>query len=556
MRAVIDWSWELLAEPERALLRRLAVHVDGCTLAAAEEVCSGEDVVRGAVVGLLARLVECSLVVMTETPGGPRYRLLESVLAYCLGRLDEAGESELLRRRHLDYYIGLAERADPQLRGRAQREWLRRFDAETPNMRAAFDTALRLADAERALRLANALTWYWHLRGRRREARRSLTAALALPGTASAVARARATAWRTGITLQSGAMAGGVTEHLAALDPYETVDDLAGRARAEWFLGTSLYGAGDAETLVERALTSFHALADRWGIAAALCSRAFQAKQRGDLAGLHRDGERSLELFTEVGDEWGQLQASVPLTTLAEIDGRYELAAGLYGNGLRIAEELQLWPDVSFQLSGLGRIAMLRGEFDRAREFHEKARQVSVEQSDTFGEQYAVVGLALGARREGKLDTAQEHIRQALGLHRQMGYDAGPSLLLDESGFIAELQSDAETAWQLHLDALAAARTTDDPRAIALALEGLAGALSLGGDPNYAARLLGAADVARTSIGAPLPSAERGDVDRISSRLRAALGGEEFAAELSRGAEVELGELVSASTPPTRIRRN
>ncbi|NUR88439.1 MAG: AfsR/SARP family transcriptional regulator, partial [Nonomuraea sp.] len=188
LMAVIDWSWDLLSDEERVVLRRLAVHADGCTLESAESVCGdpGLDVLD-----LLARLVDRSLVVVVEGAGGVRYRLLESVSEYCAGRLADAGELAAVRRAHLSHYLDLAVRAEPELYGRDQREWLLRLDAESANLRAALDTAAAENDAASALRLVNALAWYWYLRGRLAEGRRSLGAALAVAG-ADGPARVRA----------------------------------------------------------------------------------------------------------------------------------------------------------------------------------------------------------------------------------------------------------------------------------------------------------------------------------------------------------------------------
>ncbi|MEU0685338.1 AfsR/SARP family transcriptional regulator [Streptomyces uncialis] len=542
LRAVIDWSWELLDEPERAVLRRLAAHADGCALTAAEELCAGDGIDRSDVLDLLARLVDCSLVVMTDTADGPRYRLLESVAAYSAERLGESGEAEEMRVRHRAYYTELAEHAAPLLRGHDQRRWLRRLDAEQANLRGALESAVRAGDAVRALRLVNALAWYWHLRGRNHEARRSLTLALSVDPAAPAALVAAAGALLGGIRLQLG---GGdpTAEYRAALDPYDALDDPGGRARMEWFLASKLYGVADpvaAEELVDRALETFRSLGDRWGTAAALGSRTFHAKTRGDFAALRRDGERSLELFRELGDQWGQLQAMVPLAKLAEAVGDYEHAERLYQDGLRMAEELKLWPEFVFQLSGVGRLALLTGRLSRARECHERARRLAVEQSDVFGEQYAEIGLGLGARRSGELDAAQAHMERVIELHRQMGYEPGaPPLILAELGFTAELRGDAPTALRLQREGLAAARATGDPRAVALALEGLAGALSLAGRWSRAARLLGAADAARRAVGIPLPEGERGDVDRIGARLATVLDERVHAAEFAAGTRLD-----------------
>ncbi|MEU9606835.1 BTAD domain-containing putative transcriptional regulator [Streptomyces sp. NPDC048057] len=543
LRAVIDWSWGLLGDAEQVVLRRLAVHADGCTLAAAEEVCPTAGVDRAQVLDLLGRLVEASLVVVTDTPDGPRYRLWESVAAYCVEQLRERDESAELRLRHRDHYAALAERAEPHLRGPEQRRWLRLLDAESANFRTALEGAVEAGDAVRALRLVNALAWYWRLRGRYGEAERSLTQALALaPSGRGQVQVAAARAWLGGMRLALGGSSDPLAEYGAALEPYEHVDDPAGLARARWYVGSNLYGVKDlapSRDLVLRALMTFRALGDAWGTAAALASRAFQAKLRGDFDAVREQGERSLAIFRDLGDGWGQLQAMVPLQTHAEVVGDYPLAGRLYRDGLRIAEDLGLWPEVSFQLSGLGRIALLTGDLAQAREYHERARRMAVEQSDAFGEQYAEIGLGMGARREGRLAAAEEHLEAVLRLHREQRYEPGvPSLILAELGFVAEARGESAKARQLQQQGLVAARAAGDPRAVALALEGLAGAQLASGRAVHAAELLGAAARARASVGVPLPLGERGDVDRVSAGARARLGAEGYAEAFGRGEEL------------------
>jgi tetratricopeptide (TPR) repeat protein len=237
--------------------------------------------------------------------------------------------------------------------------------------------------------------------------------------------------------------------------------------------------------------------------------------------------------------------------------GDYEQAGRLHRDALRIAEDFKLWPEVSFTLSGLGRIALLTHNYAQATEFHERARRLAVEQSDKFGEQFAEIGLGLGARREGNFELAETHFRNVLELHRQMGYEPStPSLILAELGFIAELRGDIKAARVAQLDGLAAALGTGDPRSVALALEGLAGVQAAASHPGHAARLLGAAAAARESVGAPLPAGERGDVDRITAKAAAIIGAEAFATEFERGRELNqddyLGDRGSAKSERVR----
>ncbi|SDH12805.1 BTAD domain-containing putative transcriptional regulator [Nonomuraea jiangxiensis] len=570
LAAVIDWSWRLLTEAERAVLRRLAVHAGGCTLAAAEEVCAGDGVAAGEVLDLLAGLVDRSLVVRGD---GPRFRLLESVSAYCLDRLRESGEEAVLRRRHADHYLALAERAEPRLRGRDQREWLGRLDAEAANLRVALDTFRREGAAEPALRLAGALVWYWFLRGRLTEARRALAGALDVPGEAPATIRAAAEAWYAGLTIRQGQAD---PERVAqVLAEYERVADPVGRARAEWFLATAVIDFGDTEatrTLLERALDTFRAAGDGWGEAAALSSRAMLAHMRGDPAALEHDARRAAKLFGELGDDWGVLQATDWLIGLADLTGDHAEAARMSRADLRTAEELGLWSDVAGRLSWLAWTSVQAGEHSSALEYAEQARALAAEQGERSGEAFAAIGLAFAARRAGRLDLAEEQLRWLLETARRQQGDGGRppylSMVLSELGLLAWQRGDPAAALTWLREAFDVHRDQGSVQGMALSLAGLAAALvanaapdpaaerapcgrpdsaagpaagdraALAAEPGLAARLVGAAEAALRADGRPLSAAEREELARLSAAVKSAEPG--FADQFARGGELTL----------------
>jgi tetratricopeptide (TPR) repeat protein len=286
-------------------------------------------------------------------------------------------------------------------------------------------------------------------------------------------------------------------------------------------------------------------------VGAALADRSTQVLARGDADAARAAAERAAELFAEVGEGWGQVQTTFALGALAEIAGDHEGALAQHGAGLRTAERLGMWAEVSYQLSWLGRVALLRGDLDDACELHERAERVAVEHGLGAGRVFALIGLALGARRAGELDAAERHLDEVLSWQRGLADQPANYLILAELGFVAELRGDAPTALRHQREALAVARRLVDPRAHALAWEGLAGALALTGDAAAAARLLGAAAAARRGVGFPLPAAERGDVDRITARATAALGAGAFAIEHARGAVAAPDELLD---PPVSSR--
>ncbi|MGW0520759.1 ATP-binding protein [Crossiella sp. NPDC003009] len=323
LRAMIDWSWELLTEPERTVLSELAVHPDGCVLPAAVRMCAGAGI---PVLEVLSRLVDRSLVVRD----GERFRLLESVAAYCLDRLTECGELAGARARFTRCYLDLAEHVEPRLRGPEQRHCLDILDAETVNLRRALEIAGPLT-----LRLASSLAWYWFLRGRFSEARRSLRAALAAPG-GTAAERAVATAWLSGFELRA-----------APTGFPSGIEDPALVARLRWFLG-------DRDPELTRD--------DPWAAAAVL---------------LEADPKAAEARFRELGDGWGLLRAH---RALAEGDPARAKAA------LAIAEDLGLWTETVDVLCLLGDLAPTAEEAQRC---YRRALRVSVDRAYPRGQAMA-----------------------------------------------------------------------------------------------------------------------------------------------------------------------
>ncbi|WP_152486972.1 AfsR/SARP family transcriptional regulator [Nocardiopsis halotolerans] len=520
LRAMVDWSWEPLSPPERAVLGRLAVHADGCDLATAEAVCSDPDTVpAGKVLGLVAALVDRSLVVAADHPSGTRYRLLESVAAYALERLEEAGDTSRVRARHAAHFADLAEHADERIRGGDQGRWLALLDRESANLCAALAFAREQGRAGLALRLAEAMVWHRYLRGRSGEARAALDDALSLPG-APPGARARARVWRAALavpaTEDDRERRATVHEDLAG------VDDPVAHARLTWFNEYARWGLGDparATALVERAHDASRIAGDVWGTEVARTTLAQAAFARGDLADARSLAEEGERVLRGLGDRWGILQASDILAQDAEALGDLAEAARRHGEGLRSAEELGLWSTVSLKLSGMGRVALLDGDLDRADALHTRALEVAEEHADAVGEQFADAGIALAARRRGDLERAERSLLRRLEWNRRADGRTGTAFILTQLGFVAEQRGEADTARELHGRAQAEAERAGDPRAVALALEGRAGAYALAGERDRALELLGRAADLRTRAGAPLVGAERWDVDRILGRL-------------------------------------
>jgi predicted ATPase/DNA-binding SARP family transcriptional activator len=554
LRAVVDWSWELLSEPERATLRRLALFTGGCTLEAAEEVCgpaaaTGGPEPPGGVLAVIARLVDKSLVVADRAGDGePRYRLLETVRAYAAERLAEAGEAERVARAHAECFARFAERADSELRGPGQLDWMRRLEAEHDNLRGALRWAVAAGDGELALRLAGPLSWFWYMRGDRHDAAEWLPAALAAGPTVPSPIKARVLLISAFFRIEGGdakgtAAAQGLAEEARAVA--ERAGDELGMAWADIALAqlASLGGQATGVEMLNRALSVLEAAGDRWSHAAALMTRAEISRYFGDLAAGRRDAEAALGEFRAVGERWGMAYAMDTLASIAETCGDYRRAVALVEEATGLAEELRLPEFVASLHARQGIQLSLQGQHQRALALLGQALAEAERLGWRAGVAWIRGFLGLAARRRGDLDEARAQLERALAWSRETDASPVAATLLAWMGFVLELQGDLTAAGSVHLEGLDHARRTGDPRALALALEGLAGVACATGDAGRAALLLGAATGMRESAGGPLPPAERLDVDRIEAAARRVLGEARLAQLLQRGAALSTDQV-------------
>ena len=329
LRALMDWSYDLLTEPERALLRRLAVFAGGWTLEAAEAVGTGGALPEADVLDLLSRLVDKSLVVLDAE--GARYRLLETVREYALARLDDSGEGDAARGRHLAFYLALAEAARPELDGSDQAVWLARIDVERENLLAAHAWCDRAPDgAALGLRLVHAAHPYWFIRGLMGLGHRVTLAALARPGT-----QARTLERSRGL-FEAGQLCG--------------------------FMGRY----DEAKTLLEESVAIARELGDRFRIAKALQPLAMTASGLGDLAAARRYVEEAVELARALGDKRELATAVNGLAQLHRVEGSLDLAEPLYEQALALARDIGDRESVAIGLLNLAMVWIGRGTGARA----------------------------------------------------------------------------------------------------------------------------------------------------------------------------------------------
>ncbi len=503
LRATMDWSHDLLSEPQRVLLRRLAVFAGSFPLEAAERVCGGEGLDDLEVLDVLEELVERSLVVF-EDAEPPRYRLLETVRLYALERLQAAGEERLLRRRHRDWCLAFAQEIERGwLDGRRIHELVARTDLEYANLRAALAWREPGPEGELArLRLANGVRRYWAAQGQRVE---------------------------------------GVQWLQRILDETADTPSLE-RAEALNVLGfiSSLHGqVVVAQARLEQGLAMRRAIGHRRGVGGSLANLGALAVDRGQLARAIALLEESLGIAGE--EVYGGALGRVELAHAVLLTGDRRRAADVAADALRIARTGPHPWCVARALNVQGDIAHAAGDWAGAGALYEEATASFRAMSDLVHVALVLNHLGELARLRGDLDEAARASGESLEVQR--AYNDGRSIArtLVNLGLIALARDDRPRATALLLESLTICHENDNTVLLAATLEALALVAVAAGAGERAARLAGAAAGLRERIGAPrLPGTHL--PQETLDAARAGLAGERFEALRAAGARLTLPE--------------
>ncbi|GGK87932.1 SARP family transcriptional regulator [Mangrovihabitans endophyticus] len=533
LRAVVDWSWDLLDEPERRLWQCLAVLPGGADVTGAERMF-------GADPDLLGSLVDRSLLVLG--PGG-RYRMLETIREYGWARLAESGEPESTRRAVAAYLLDLAARAEPELRRADQLEWLRRLDAEHDNMLATIRAAIDAGDAATGCAMVARLGWYWWLRGHRAEGAQLGIEVLALPGAADRRDRALAHALCAMNGLEGALDMDVVHAHFRAAQELDTtIPDSHLLLRLVRPLNAMF--AVDDEAECFRQVGGLIEDSDPWLRAAALMIDGvlrINFGHRADTA--ERSLRASSEAFRALGDRWGIAFTLSMLGDMAASRGDFTAAVRTQREAIAMVREVGIREDIPQLEAKLAHQLLLAGEEDEARRVLKQA-EASAEAVGLPEVLACVVFSQITFdRMDGDLAAAREKLDKAARLMREPSF-APQAVALARSvrGMVEAASGELAAARCLHADALRLSRESKDRPVVAQCLVGVADLAMREGDPARAARLIGAADGVRGSVDLALP-----DTARITTQARAALGDAGYAQAYADGSTVTMAAMIEAA---------
>lgn len=523
LRALIDWSYQLLSKEERLVFRRLAVFVGGWTLDAAESVCGEE---RGGfdVLDLMTRLVDKSLINVEHSGGEARYHRLETIRQYAREKLFDTDQVALLRDKHLAYFVALAERADVQLQGRGQKQWLRRLEAEHDNLRAALEWSLK-SQPEASLRIAAALRDFWDTHGHLTEARKWLETML------------DATKEFTPTPLRVKAL-------FAAMFFAARQSDIEG-----W------------KAHCDEGLALAESLDDAWGMAQGLVSHGLIKEYfENDIESAESLYRRALEYGRRLNDNLFVGQLLGPLAGCALKHYEYARAEEIYLESLSLFRDVENTKEIAGAYYNLAEVALARRDYESARASAEDSLALYRELDDKHGVATALRTLSYASHNQGNIRQAQLAAEQGVTLFRELGDRAclGATLsalarhvlglrdakragevadeavkvlrevgeisseidALDVAGRVALAQGDVLRAQKHFRDGISHLKDAKQVRQLPSLLEGMALALARSSQTQNAIRLFGAAEALREQIHLARMKLETAEYDALRSMLR------------------------------------
>lgn len=505
MRASIDWSWNLVSDSERMLLRRLTVFAGGWTLEAAESVCSGADIESRQVSELMSQLVAKSLVVATRRTGlARRFYLHETINQYAHEKLREAGEEQNILSRHLNYFLEFSRMAEPALHGPQQMEWFDRLTDERGNLRVALEHAAD-SDPEAGLYLASELLEHWFSFDVREGL--SLTMKLIQTPGADRFPHARAKAMLTRANMLWNAQDFDAARSAAqeSLEVFRATGDRQGEFGSLMSLGRAVQFLEGMEQRTEfhrQALALARSMGDVWRQADALSMLGWD--QRDPRQG-RAHWEEAIALLRQTGDRSYLARTLGILGFTVLSNGDVESAERFLQEAYELNQQINDKKGLEFILTGKSQLCLLRGEYKQARAFL---------QEDIDGQQ--VVG-------------------------NRMGYLWGRARLAD----VAMREGNVTEARQILVDVIENFQADRNKNGLAFAMDKLASLYVVAGNPEAAPVLIGWSDATRQEIGDPRQRLQQNGQDRDIAAIIARIGVPAYQAAYDSGREMTLDKVVT-----------
>jgi predicted ATPase/class 3 adenylate cyclase len=595
LRAMIDWSYDLLPENEKLLLCRLSIFAGGWTLELAEQICADEKIDSYVILDMLGRLVDKSLVEVDEKTTGTRYHILETVRQYAREKLLESGEGAAIRNKHRDEYLAFVERIEPELIRAQQNKWLHVLELEIDNLRAAFNWSLENKDAEQVIRFCSGLYFFWERKFHSIEATLATKQGLALANENDSL---NTTFWYAA-TLLAHVVFTFDAEWKLPSDPfllpllkqadaifnsiniYTTPAPVIAAQSIAWVYMDS-NDLSLAETHLSELYEKVTASSYQWGFARTKISIAELSARKGDLVTWQKLFQEALELFIVFGDAWSVKDISQQLIWEKYLRGEFEEATRLSEQNILLYKEEGESNRVAWSYMTLGLIAFYQGRYEVAQQYFLDSAKISLELDDLLGainpkryfafllykigrlseanaEYRALIALfkktpeaylygilrgdyALLCLYENRLAEARSSLYIALGVLKKTSPETDIWSPYFGFGELARLEKNYREASVNYRACLHYANNYFNYKSFPMIFDGIAKTECMLLNFEKATHLFGFCEALRLKMGAVIHPVDRPDYDKHIALLKSKLGVEEFESAWAKGATMSIEE--------------
>jgi predicted ATPase len=495
LKSMMDWSYDLLTMKEKSLFRKLSIFSGGCTLEAAEQICTDENTGLGEILDLLSNLTDKSLLnYVKETE---RYRMLETLREYGETKLFEEGELENVILKHLNYYTDFAYEGSFKLTGPDQIEWKKMLEAEDQNFQLALTSSITRDQRIKGIHLAVSLGRYWEIRGSISTGKKWFEELIDTGEEIPLTDKARAFLW---------------------LGTYEWLSENNDKAQSYYELSCQYYTQSD----------------NKKGIAVALNNMGLVANARSDYKRSLRYAEESLEIIKETGDISLTADAIMNLATIVVNLKEYDYAESLFNESLSKYKQVEDIRGEAMTLSNLGNLFTLKKEYETAIEYLEKSLRMQREIGDTRVLPTTLRSLGVVLNLTGSYELAAEALQESLRLSRELKYSKDTSHTLNVLGYLKYMTGDYSTSMRNYSESLRLQIDNKDNRGVFSSLIGIAEVIGHE-DPVRATLLTGAADELAVSVREDLEDGIESRYERLSENLKGKLGESEYILNFIKG---------------------
>ncbi len=519
LKALIDWSYDLLTENEKLLWRRLSVFTGGWTLESAEEIFSDSNISEEEIIDLLSQLADKSVIIYNSETN--RYLMLESLKQYGAEKLKDAGEEKKYRSKHLNYFTEFSREAELKLKGNELHIWLDKLESDHGNLQSAISWAAGEGDKEEGAQLAGQLAGFWEIHGHN----------------------------TTGILLLES-----ILESIKGNEQNISKKSSAKVLMSIGILARNLGNFEKSKTCLKESLEISRGTGDKQSVAGSLINLGIVESDQGFYNNALKLYEESLDLGREINDKRSIADSLINMGTAAYHLGNFKLAQDYLEESLSLRRDTGYKQGTAMCLNNLGSLALRQGNLEKGVKLYSESLAIAREIGDKTGIAMGLNNLAGLSSVQENYELAQSYLEESLSLFRGIGDRLGTVMILNNLGMLECSYKNYDKAIELFSGSIKLSREIGDNIGTIDSLIGFSAALNNENHFSLQVKLLGAVDSALQNLGLKLHAKYSKFHENISKQLRDKLSDEEFSKYFEEGKKLSLEEASKLSITQTELR--